>query len=105
MNNQNTAILLPVGVAELVVIPGDQLHERWRQLDAGLGVHNGGPEIRSEVLSWKFEDRYAGSDLTFSEKVPSVTQEIRGDNHVGGVPQDALKGPSLTGSLQHLRSV
>ena len=44
---------LPVGVAELVVIPGDQLHERWRQLDAGLGVHNGGPEIRIEDLSWK----------------------------------------------------
>ena len=68
MNNQNTAILLPVGVAELVVIPGDQLHERWRQLDAGLGVHNRGPEIGIKDLSLKFEDRYAGSDLTFSEK-------------------------------------
>ena len=53
MNNQNTAILLPVGVAELVVIPGDQLHERWRQLDAGLGVHNGGPEIRIQTCLGK----------------------------------------------------
>ena len=60
---------LPVGVAELVVIPGDQLHERWRQLDAGLGVHNGGPETRIEDLSWKFEDRNAGSELKFSEKL------------------------------------
>ena len=61
MDNQNTAIL-PVGVAELVVIPGDQLHERWRQLDAGLGVHNRGPEIKIEDLSSKFEDRYADLD-------------------------------------------
>ena len=67
MDNWN-ATALPVGVTELVVIPGDQLHERWRQLDAGLGVHNGGPEIRIEDLSWKFEDSYAGSDLKFSEK-------------------------------------
>ena len=104
MNNQNTATL-PVGVAELVVIPGDQLHERWRQLDAGLGVHNGGPGIRIEDLSQKFEDLYVGSDLKFSEKVPSVTKEIRRDNHVSGVPQDALEGPSLAGSLQHLKSV
>ena len=100
MDNWN-ATALPVGVTELVVIPGDQLHERWRQLDAGLGVHNGGPEVRIVDLSWK-EDRFAGSD--FGEKVPSVTQEIRRDNHVGGVPQDALEGPSLTGGLQHLKS-
>ena len=102
MDNWNAATL-PVGVAELVVIPGDQLHERWRQLDAGLGVHNGGPDIRIKDLPWKCEDRYAGSVLM--KNVPSVTQEIRRDNHVGGVPQDALEGPSLTGSLQYLKSV
>merc|ERR1719239_305686 len=51
----------PVGVAELVVIPGDQLHKSWRQLNSSLGIHNGRP----------------------------------------GVAEDALEGPSLTGSLEH----
>ena len=71
-------VKIPVGVAELVVIPGDQLHKSWRQLNSSLGVHNGRP---------------------------CVAEEVSGDDHVSGVAQDALEGPSLAGSLQHLENM
>src|SRR5699024_6633067 len=53
-----------VGVADLVVVPGHNLHEGIREGDAGLGVENGG----------------AG-----------VAQEVGGDNRLVGVAQDALQ--------------
>ena len=40
----------PVGVAPLVVVPGDHLHELGRELDAGLGVEDGGQLAGDEVL-------------------------------------------------------
>ena len=36
-------VKIPVGVAELVVIPGDKLHKSWRQLNSSFSVHNGWP--------------------------------------------------------------
>jgi hypothetical protein len=59
------------GVAPLVVIPGDELDEGVRELDAGLGV----------------EDRRVG-----------VTDEVGGDNSLVGVLDDALVR-ALSGSL------
>src|SRR5699024_8682595 len=53
-----------VGVTDLVVVPGDDLHEGVGQSDAGLGVEDGG----------------AG-----------VAQEVGGDNGILGVTQNALQ--------------
>merc|ERR1712173_583573 len=38
-----------VGVAHLVVVPGDELDKGGRQLNAGLGVKNGGMGIAKKV--------------------------------------------------------
>ena len=51
-----------VAVAELVVVPGDELHEGAGQLDSSLGIKDG----------W-----------------PRVPKEVSGDNHVLGVPEDS----------------
>ena len=39
----------PVGISVLVVVPGDELDEGGRQLDAGLGVEDGRPVVGQEV--------------------------------------------------------
>ena len=39
----------PVGISVLVVVPGDELDECGRQLDAGLGVEDGRPVVGQEV--------------------------------------------------------
>ena len=38
-----------VGIAALVIVPGDQLYEGIRQRDAGLGVENGGVGIAQKI--------------------------------------------------------
>ena len=95
MNNQNTAILLPVGVAELVVIPGDQLHERWRQLDAGLGVHNGGPEIRIKTFLENLKTVMWVQTYNFVEKKYLVSPRKSVETTMSVVyPRMPLRGPA-----------
>ena len=38
-----------VGIADLVVVPGNDLHEGVGQSDAGLGVEDGGAGVAEEV--------------------------------------------------------
>ena len=53
-----------VGVAALVVVPGDDLHEGFGQSDTGLGIEDGGT---------------------------GIAQEVGGDNVLVGVTQNALQ--------------
>ena len=43
-------VKIPVGVAELVVIPWDKLHKSWRQLNSSFGIHNGWPGMTTCCL-------------------------------------------------------
>ena len=71
-----------VGVAPLVVVPGDDLDEAVVESDAGVGVEDGGAGIGGEVL---------GDDLVLSVSEETLELALRGsldallDLFVGGV--------------------